>query len=157
MLPVYGEDCGFFLNFAENMGRLLALDFGRARTGIAVTDPLRIVANGLTTVETPKLEAFLRGYFSREQVDMIVVGLPKNLDGSPSESQKYLLPALGRLRKAFPDMRFEMYDERFTSVLAHRAMIESGMKRSDRQKKGNADVMAACIILNDYLESLRFA
>lgn len=137
------------------MGRLLALDFGRARTGIAVTDPLRIVANGLATVETPRLEAFLRDYFSREAVDAVIVGLPKNLDGSPSDSQRYLLPALGRLRKAFPGMSFEMFDERFTSVLAHRAMLESGMKRSDRRQKGNADVMAACIILNDYLESLR--
>lgn len=137
------------------MGRLLALDFGRARTGVAVTDPLRIVANGLATVETPRLEAFLRDYFARETVDAVIVGLPRNLDGAPSDSQRYLLPALGRLRKAFPSMRFEMSDERFTSVLAHRAMLESGMKRSDRRKKGNADVMAACIILNDYLESLR--
>lgn len=138
------------------MGRLLALDFGKARTGVAVTDPLRIVANGLETVETSRLEEYLRGYFSREEVDAVIVGLPKNLDGSPSDSQRYLLPALGRLRKAFPGMTFEMYDERFTSVLAHRAMLESGMKRSDRRKKGTADVMAACIILNDYLESRRF-
>lgn len=138
------------------MGRLLALDFGRARTGIAVTDPMRIVANGLTTVESSKLEAFLRDYFSREQVDAVIVGLPKNLNGEASESQRYLLPALGRLRKAFPEMKFEMYDERFTSVLAHRAILESGMKQSDRRQKGTADVMAACIILNDYLESLRF-
>lgn len=138
------------------MGRLLAIDFGRARTGIAVTDPMRIVANGLTTVESSKLEAFLRDYFSREQVDAVIVGLPKNLNGEASESQRYLLPALGRLRKAFPEMKFEMYDERFTSVLAHRAMLDSGMKQSDRRQKGTADVMAACIILNDYLESLRF-
>ncbi len=138
------------------MGRLLAIDFGRARTGIAVTDPMRIVANGLTTVESSKLEAFLRDYFSREQVDAVIVGLPKNLNGEASESQRYLLPALGRLRKAFPEMEFEMYDERFTSVLAHRAMLDSGMKQSDRRQKGTADVMAACIILNDYLESLRF-
>ncbi|MDE5625712.1 MAG: Holliday junction resolvase RuvX [Muribaculaceae bacterium] len=138
------------------MGRLLALDFGKARTGVAVTDPLRIVANGLETVETSRLEEYLRGYFSREEVDAVIVGLPKNLDGSPSDSQRYLLPALGRLRKAFPGMTFEMYDERFTSVLAQRAMLESGMKRSDRRKKGTADVMAACIILNDYLESRRF-
>ena len=138
------------------MGRLLALDFGKARTGVAVTDPLRIVANGLETVETSRLEEYLPVYFSREEVDAVIVGLPKNLDGSPSDSQRYLLPALGRLRKAFPGMTFEMYDERFTSVLAQRAMLESGMKRSDRRKKGTADVMAACIILNDYLESRRF-
>lgn len=138
------------------MGRLLAIDFGKARTGIAVSDPLKIVANGLMTVDTPKLEEFLRGYFSRETVDAVVVGLPRNLDGAPSDSQRYLLPALGRLRKAFPEMNFVMYDERFTSVIAHRAMLESGMKRSDRRKKGTADVMAACIILNDYIESQRF-
>ncbi len=138
------------------MGRLLAIDFGKARTGIAVSDPLKIVANGLTTVDTPKLEEFLRGYFTRETVDAVVVGLPRNLDGAPSDSQRYLLPALGRLRKAFPEMNFVMYDERFTSVIAHRAMLESGMKRSDRRKKGTADVMAACIILNDYIESQRF-
>lgn len=138
------------------MGRLLAIDFGKARTGIAVSDPLKIVANGLTTVDTPKLEEFLRGYFSRETVEAVVVGLPRNLDGAPSDSQRYLLPALGRLRKAFPEMNFVMYDERFTSVIAHRAMLESGMKRSDRRKKGTADVMAACIILNDYIESQRF-
>lgn len=138
------------------MGRLLAIDFGKARTGIAVSDPLKIVANGLTTVDTPKLEEFLRGYFSRETVDAVVVGLPRTLDGAPSDSQRYLLPALGRLRKAFPEMNFVMYDERFTSVIAHRAMLESGMKRSDRRKKGTADVMAACIILNDYIESQRF-
>lgn len=138
------------------MGRLLAIDFGKARTGIAVSDPLKIVANGLTTVDTPRLEEFLRGYFSRETVDAVVVGLPRNLDGAPSDSQRYLLPALGRLRKAFPEMNFVMYDERFTSVIAHRAMLESGMKRSDRRMKGTADVMAACIILNDYIESQRF-
>lgn len=138
------------------MGRLLAIDYGRSRTGIAVTDPMKIVANGLTTVETSRLEAFLRDYFSREQVDRVIVGLPKNLNGAPSDSQRYLLPALGRLRKAFPEMTFEMADERFTSTLAHRAMIDGGMKKSHRQQKGNADVMAACIILNDYLDSLRW-
>lgn len=138
------------------MGRLLAIDFGRARTGIAVTDPLRIVANGLATVDTPALEGFLRDYFAREEVDAVIVGLPANLDGSASDSQRYLLPALGRLRKAFPAMRFEMHDERFTTVLAHRAMLESGMKRSDRRRKGVADSMAACLILNGYLDSQGF-
>lgn len=137
------------------MGRLLAIDYGRARCGIAVTDTLQIVANALQTVDTPALEAFLRDYFAREEVDAVVVGLPRNLDGSPSESQRYLLPALGRLRKAFPGMRFEMYDERFTSVLAHRAMIAGGMKRSDRRERGNTDRIAACIILNDYLSSVK--
>lgn len=133
------------------MGRLLAIDFGRARSGIAVTDPLRIVANALTTVDTPRLGDFLAEYFSREQVDAVIVGLPKNLNGDPSESQRYLMPALGRLRKRFPEMKFELYDERFTSVIAHRAMIDGGMKRSDRRDKGVVDKLAACVILNDYL------
>lgn len=135
------------------MGRLLAIDFGRRRCGIAVTDHLKIIANGLTTVETPRLEGFLRDYFSHEDVELTVVGLPKNLDGEASESQRYLLPAMGRLRKAFPDMAFEMFDERFTSSIAHRAMLEGGMRKSRRREKGTADVMAACIILNDFLSS----
>ncbi len=139
------------------MGRLLAIDYGRVRSGIAVTDPLKITATALTTVPSGQLETFLRDYLGREQVDKVIVGLPRNLDGSPSESQRYLRPALGRLRKAFPAMEFEMYDERFTSVIAHRAMINSGMKRSERRRRENVDMMAACIILNDYLESLRFA
>lgn len=139
------------------MGRLLAIDYGRVRSGIAVTDPLKITATALTTVPSGQLETFLRDYLGREQVDKVIVGLPRNLDGSPSESQRYLLPALGRLRKAFPAMEFEMYDERFTSVIAHRAMINSGMKRSERRRRENVDMIAACIILNDYLESLRFA
>jgi putative Holliday junction resolvase len=138
------------------MGRLLAIDFGRARCGIAVTDTLKIVANGLTTVDTPRLEQFLREYFSREPVDMVVVGLPTTLSGEASDSQRYLLPAMGRLRKAFPEMKFEMYDERFTSSIAHQTMLQSGMKKANRQKKGTADVMAACIILNDFLESRRW-
>lgn len=135
------------------MGRLLAIDFGKVRCGIAVTDALQIVANPLDTVETPRLEAFLRDYFAREEVEAVVVGLPKQMDGSPSESQRYLLPALGRLRKAFPEMTFELYDERFTSVLAHRAMLDGGMRKSQRRQKEPVDRMAACIILNDFLSS----
>lgn len=135
------------------MGRLIAIDFGKKRCGLAATDSLKIVANALTTVETPKLEGFLRDYFSREEVEMVVVGLPRNLDGEASDSQRYLLPALGRLRKAFPGMRFEMYDERFTSVLAHRAMLDGGVSRSARRRKDPIDRMSACIILNDFLQS----
>lgn len=135
------------------MGRLLAIDFGKVRCGIAATDSLQIVANPLATVETPRLEAFLRDYFAREEVEAVVVGLPRQMDGSPSESQRYLRPALGRLRKAFPGMRFELYDERFTSVLAHRAMLDGGMRKMQRRQKESVDRMAACIILNDFLSA----
>ena len=135
------------------MGRLLAIDYGRKRCGIAVTDASRIVATGVATIPTSTLTDFLRGYFSREQVDIVVVGEPKDMHGDPSESMRYITPGINRLRQAFPDMEFVFFDERFTSALAHRAMIDGGMRRSRRQVKGEADVMAATIILNDFLES----
>ena len=117
------------------MGRILAIDFGRKRTGIAVTDVLKIVANGLATVPTHTLVEFLQDYVVREPVERIVVGLPRKLDGSPSESMKWLEPFLNRLRKVLPDVPVVMYDERFTSTLAHKAMIDGGMKKSDRRNK----------------------
>ena len=135
------------------MGRLLAIDYGRKRCGIAATDASRIVATGVATVQTSTLTDFLRGYFSREQVDMVVVGEPKDMHGDPSESMRYITPAINRLRQAFPEMEFVFFDDRFTSALAHRAMIDGGMRKSRRQVKGEADVMAATIILNDFLES----
>ncbi|MDE6543211.1 MAG: Holliday junction resolvase RuvX [Muribaculaceae bacterium] len=135
------------------MGRLLAIDYGRKRCGIAATDASRIVATGVATVQTSTLTDFLRGYFSREQVDMVVMGEPKDMHGDPSESMRYITPAINRLRQAFPEMEFVFFDERFTSALAHRAMIDGGMRKSRRQVKGEADVMAATIILNDFLES----
>ena len=137
------------------MGRILAIDFGRKRTGIAVTDPLQIVANGLTTVVTHTLIDFLQSYVKSEPVELIVVGLPKQLNGQPSESTKWLEPFLNRLRKVMPDMPVVMYDERFTSTLAHRAMIDGGMKKMDRRNKEVVDSIAAAIILNDYLQSRR--
>ena len=137
------------------MGRVLAIDYGRRRCGIAVTDILRIAANPLPTVRTCDLEAFLTDYLSRESVDTIVVGLPKTLRGDESESMTYIRPFVNRWRKLHPEVPIEMYDERFTSVLAHRAMIAGGMKRSDRRERGNTDRIAACIILNDYLSSVK--
>ena len=137
------------------MGRILAIDFGRKRTGIAVTDPLQIVANGLTTVATHTLIDFLQSYVKSEPVELIVVGLPKQLNGQPSESTKWLEPFLNRLRKVMPDMPVVMYDERFTSTLAHRAMIDGGMKKMDRRNKEVVDSIAAAIILNDYLQRRR--
>lgn len=135
------------------MGRILAIDFGRKRTGIAVTDTLKIVANGLTTIPTHTLTDFLQDYVKREPVELIVVGLPRRLDGTPSESMKWIEPFLNRLKKIMPDMPVVMYDERFTSTLAHKAMLNGGMKKSDRRNKEIVDTIAASIILNDYLQS----
>ena len=136
------------------MGRILAIDYGKRRCGVAVTDPLRIVATALATVDTPKLIAFLQDYMARETVDEVVVGLPTTMRGEPSESMRYITPALGRMRKVFTEMRFTMWDERFTSTLAHRAMLDAGFKKSDRRDKGAIDRMAAVIILNSYLSSI---
>lgn len=136
-----------------DMGRILAIDYGRKRTGLAVTDILQIVANGLETVPTHTLMQYLKAYVAREPVDKIVVGLPKQMNGEQSESMQYIKPFVARLAKELPDIPVEMYDERFTSTLAHRAMIEGGMKKSDRRDKARVDSIAATIILNDYLQS----
>lgn len=135
------------------MGRLLAIDYGRKRCGVAVTDPLRIVATALATVPAAGLVEFVKDYVSANGVDRIIVGKPTTMDGQPSESMRYITPALGRLKAALPDMPIEMWDERFTSTLAHRAMIEGGFNRTTRRDKGAIDRMAAVIILNSYLDS----
>ena len=138
------------------MGRILAIDYGRKRCGIAVTDPLKIIANGLETVATHKLMDFLKEYTSREQVELIVIGHPTQLNGQPSESMRYITPFIDRLKKEMPNMPIEMVDERFTSSIAHQAMIDGGMKKSDRRDKARVDTIAASIILNDYLQSKQF-
>lgn len=138
------------------MGRILAIDYGRKRCGIAVTDPLKIIANSLETIATHKLMEFLKNYMSREQVELIVIGKPMQLNGQPSESMRYITPFVNRLKKEMPDMPIEMVDERFTSTIAHQAMIDGGMKKSDRRDKARVDSIAASIILNDYLQSLQF-
>jgi putative Holliday junction resolvase len=135
------------------MGRLLAIDYGRKRCGVAVTDPLRIVATALATVPSAGLVAFVKDYVASNPVDRIIVGLPTTMRGEPSESMRYITPALGRLRKELPGMEIVMWDERFTSTMAHRAMLEGGFSRSTRQDKGAIDRMAAVIILNSYLDS----
>ena len=136
------------------MGRILGIDYGRKRTGIAVTDPLQIVAGNLATVPTHTLMQFIKDYTAREAVDRIVVGKPTQLNGEPSESMKYITPFVSRLKKEMPDMPVVMYDERFTSTIAHQAMIDGGMKKSDRRDKSRVDAIAATIILNDYLKSI---
>ena len=135
------------------MGRVLAIDYGRKRCGIAVTDPLRIAANGLPTVAAGELIGFLKEYCPRDGVDLIVVGLPKTLNGEDSESARYIGPFLRRLAAEMPGMRVERFDERFTSALAMKAMIAGGVKKSDRQRKELHDKTAAVIILTDWLNS----
>ena len=135
------------------MGRILAIDYGRKRTGLAVTDVLRITANPLLTIETKNLIEWLQSYFATEQVDEVVIGHPTQMNGQESESMNYIRPFMGVFKKTFPNKPITMYDERFTSVLAHRAMIDGGMKKKDRQDKAVVDKIAACIILEDYLES----
>jgi putative Holliday junction resolvase len=137
------------------MGRILAIDYGRKRTGLAVTDMLRITANPLLTVETKDLLNWLKDYFVHEQVDEIVIGHPTQMNGEESESMNYIRPFMGVFKKTFPDKPITMFDERFTSVLAHRAMIEGGMKKKNRQDKAVVDKIAACIILEGYMDSLQ--
>jgi putative Holliday junction resolvase len=135
------------------MGRIMGIDYGRKRSGVAVTDPLKIVAGNLATVPTHTLMQFIKDYIAREPVERIVVGQPTQLNGQPSESMRYITPFVKRLGKELPEMPIVMYDERFTSTIAHQAMIQGGMKKSDRRDKSRVDAIAATIILNDYLQS----
>lgn len=132
----------------------MAIDYGKKRCGIAVTDTLQIVANGLTTVETGKLEQFVKSYIAAEPVERIIVGYPTTMRGEESESMRYIKPGIARLKKAIPaDTPVEFFDERFTSVLAHRSMIDGGMRKMARRDKAIVDEISATIILNDYLAS----
>lgn len=137
------------------MGRILALDYGRKRTGVAVSDTLQIIANGLTAVPTAQLMDFLRSYMQREAVERIVVGLPKQMNNEQSESMKYIEPFVRLFRKTYPDVPMEYFDERFTSVLAHKAILSSGLKKKARQDKSLVDEISATIILQSYMESKR--
>lgn len=136
------------------MGRILAIDYGTKRTGIAVSDPLRIIAGGLETVPTRELERWLAAYFAREQVDVIVLGKPVRMDGAPSETWRYIEPLAGRLRRAWPDKEVTFYDERLTSVIAHRAMRDGGLGRMARRDRALVDRISATIILQGYMERL---
>lgn len=138
------------------MGRLLAIDYGRRRCGIAVTDPMRIGANALATVATVQLIDFVKNYVSQEPVDAIIVGLPRDLHGNFSESINYIRPGIRNLQKQIPDIPIEFFDERFTSSLAHRSMLDMGLKKTQRRDKAAVDRMAATIILNDYLQSNQY-
>lgn len=137
------------------MGRILSIDYGQKRTGLAVTDPLQIIANGLTTVPTAQLVDFILDYVKREQVERIIVGLPRQNSGEYSENMKRITPFVNRLKKLLPEIPLEMVDERFTSVIAHRTMLDAGLKKKDRQNKALVDEISACIILQTYMEGRR--
>ena len=138
------------------MSRILAIDYGRKRTGVAVSDAMQIIANGLTTVPTHELLDFITGYVQKEPVERILVGLPKQMNNEASESMKYIDPFVRSLKKRLPEIPVEFVDERFTSVLAHRTMLEAGLKKKDRQNKALVDEISATTILQTYLESKRF-
>ncbi len=137
------------------MARLLSIDYGKKRTGLAVSDPLQIIANGLTTVETSKLFDYLGDYLQKEEVERIIVGLPKQMNNEPSENMKRVEPFVNRLRKLYPRIPVEYYDERFTSKMAQQTMIDAGLKKKDRQNKGMVDEISATILLQGYMESRR--
>ncbi len=137
------------------MGRILAIDYGVRRTGIAVTDSLKLIANALTTVETKTLIPFLRNYIREEPVELFVVGLPMQANGKESENLPRVRSLVGLLKKEMPGIPIEWSDERYTSVLAHRVIVESGIGKKARQNKALVDEISACIILQGYMESRR--
>ena len=137
------------------MGRILSIDYGRKRTGLAVTDPLQIIAGGLATVSTSELFDYLKGYLQREEVEHIVIGKPMQPNGKPSENLVRVQQFVNRWRKEIPQVPIDFYDERYTSVLAHRAIIESGIGKKARQNKALVDEVSAVILLQNYMESRR--
>jgi putative Holliday junction resolvase len=137
------------------MARIICIDYGGKRTGLAVTDPLQIIASALTTIETKELIPFLKKYFQQEEVELILIGEPLNLDDTATHATPLVKAAIVRLKKEFPTIPIQTVDERFTSKLASRAMVEMGMKKKDRQVKGNVDRIAATIMLQEYMQSSR--
>ena len=136
----------------NNMGRILAIDYGRKRVGIAVTDPLQIIATRLTTVATHTIWDFLKDYFQKEKVDEVVVGYPLTLNNQPSEAVTYINPFLKKFQTEYPDIKLEIFDERFTSKMAFQTMIDGGLKKQKRRDKALVDGISATIILQNYLE-----
>ena len=134
------------------MARIMAIDYGKKRTGLAVTDPLQLIASGLTTLPTHNLIPYLKKYLSEEQVELILIGEPKNLDGGATDATALVTECVRILQKNFPELPVKKVDERFTSKLAVRAMIDSGLKKKDRQNKALVDEISATIILQEYLQ-----
>jgi putative Holliday junction resolvase len=138
------------------MSRILAIDYGKKRTGIAVTDILQMIANGLTTVATTELMDFVLKYVEKEPVERIIVGHPKQMNNEDSENMKRIIPFVNQLKKKLPNIPVELVDERFTSVLAHQAMLDGGLKKKARQNKALVDEISATIILQSYLETKKY-
>ncbi|HEY0030498.1 MAG TPA: Holliday junction resolvase RuvX [Bacteroidia bacterium] len=137
------------------MARLMAIDYGSKRVGIAVTDPLQIIATGLTTVHSKDLIDFLKKYFEKEAVECIVVGEPKRMNNEPSDSARFIEPFVMHLKRSFPGIKVERLDERFTSKMAFQTMIDSGLKKKARQNKELVDEISATIILQDYMNKVK--
>ena len=135
--------------------RILSVDYGRKRTGIAVTDPSQIIAGGLATVSTSTLFEYLSEYVANEQVERIIIGEPRQANGEPSENYQRVIQFVNRWRKAMPQIPIELYDERFTSVLAHQAMLQGGLRKKARQDKALVDEISATILLQDYMRSMK--
>lgn len=135
------------------MARIISIDYGKKRTGLAVTDPFQIIAGGLATVSTSELFDYLQAYIAREEVERIVIGEPRQPNGQPSENLQRVQQFVNRWRNAVPQIPIEFYDERFTSVLAHQAMLEGGLRKKARQDKALVDEISATIILQDYMRA----
>jgi putative Holliday junction resolvase len=133
------------------MARIMAIDYGKKRTGIAVTDPLQIIASGLTTIDSHTLIPFLKDYFSKEHVEKIIIGMPKNWDESDTHGTEPARKAIAKIRKAFPEMPLIEVDERYTSKMAKDAILQMGLKKKDRREKGLVDEVAATIILQEFM------
>jgi putative Holliday junction resolvase len=137
------------------MARIIAIDYGGKRTGLAVTDPMQIIATGLATIDSKELVPYLKKYFLTEAVELMIIGLPKNWDESDTHGTPLVETAIKKLQKEFPQIPLKAVDERYTSKMAKDAMIQMGMKKKDRQVKGNVDIIAATIILQEYLQSIQ--
>ena len=137
------------------MARILAIDYGGKRTGLAVTDPMQIIATGLSTIESKQLIPYLKKYFLTEAVELIIIGLPKNWDDSDTHGTPLAEAAIKKLKKEFPQIPLKTVDERYTSKMAKDAMLQMGMKKKDRRIKSNVDIIAATIILQEYLQSIQ--
>ena len=156
MTTIYTLNIAIFTPKLNHVGRILAIDYGKKRVGIAVTDPLQMIATRLTTVATHEIWIFLKDYFSKEHVEKVIIGYPMQMNNQPSEAVLYINPFLKKFQKEHPEMPLEQVDERFTSKMAFQTMIDAGLKKKDRQNKETVDGVSATIILQSYLEQKKY-